>query len=353
MTNVRRHRLTLALLISLLLHLTLIGIPGWRVPTLDDLLRSNASSPLEAHLVVAPPAIAPVSRPIAAPSHPRHPPRQRAEKAPRVIGMSQGVDALPTVADPSPAVQQPAAEAPSVPVQEAPPDTAVPAIPPAPKLPSRGSIRFSVSKGEQGFIIGQSLHRWSHDGKVYTLNSITETTGIAAVFRPVRVVQTSEGEVGMDGLRPRVFRTEKDGVAGDSASFDWTEMKLVLTGGPQHEVRLMTGAQDMLSMFYQLSALFPWVPNEVSEIMIATGRKFERYAFKVLGEEKLPTKFGELRVLHLRTDGEGGEAIDIWACLDLQNLPVKIRYTDRQGETFNQNAEDIDYEGMPSTFKGH
>jgi hypothetical protein len=207
-----------------------------------------------------------------------------------------------------------------------------------------------VSRGDQSFVIGQSLHRWSHDGKAYTLNSVTETTGIAAMIRPARVMQSSEGEVGLDGMRPRVFRTEKNGVAGDTANFDWTEMTISLSGGAQREVKLRAGAQDMLSLFYQLSALYPWVPREINEIMIATGRKFERYTFKVQGEETLPTKFGELRVLHLRTDGDGGEAIDIWAGLDLQNLPVKIRYTDRQGETFDQNAEDIDYEGMPVSF---
>jgi len=344
MTYWRQHRLKLALLISLLLHLTLIGAPGWRVPTLDDLLRSNASPPLEAHLVSVPTIPAPAPRP----AKPLTPPIPHRTVAPGVIVMPHGEP----VASP-PVAQQDSVEAQPAPVEVAPSDTAASSAPPAPKLPRRGSIRFVVSRGDQGFVIGQSLHRWSHDGKAYTLNNVTETTGIAAMIRPARVVQTSEGEVGLDGLRPREFRTEKNGIAGDTASFDWTQMKLILSGGAQHEVRLVIGAQDMLSMFYQLSALYPWVPNEVSEIMIATGRKFERYVFKVLGEEKLPTKFGELRALHLRTEGDGGEAIDIWVGLELQGLPVKIRYADRQGETFDQNAEDIEYEGMPKSFMSH
>lgn len=334
----RRH-LTWALLASLLLHVSLLGTPdwlGWRAPTLDDPLQPE-SPQLDAHLV-APPirkiAVPPVRR--AAPER-----RQRAPaSAPDNAAPVRVAEAPPVLAE------TPQAGPPEL---VAVPPVVPPAAPPELALPRRGSIRFVVSRGEQGFAVGQSVHRWRHDEKSYTLSSVTETTGIAAVFRPVQVKQASEGEVAADGLRPGVFRTEKNGVVGDVAAFDWSGMRLTLSpgGGSQRVVPLLTGAQDMLSMFYQFSTVFPRSPQAQNEIMVATGRKFERYAFAVLGEETLAIKQGAMRALHLRT-ADGVEAIDIWMGLDLHGLPLKIRYTDREGESFVQLADEIEFEGMPS-----
>ena len=206
-------------------------------------------------------------------------------------------------------------------------------------MPHRGLIRFAVSRGDQGFVIGQAVHRWSHDGKTYMLNSVTETTGIAALFRAARVVQTSEGEITVAGLRPRQYRTERNGVAGEAAGFDWQAQKLTYSGA--REAPLLPGAQDILSLFYQLGQQ---LPIENSEVMIATGKKFEPYAFVVLGEEQLAMRFGEQRTLHLKSVGEGREATEIWLGMELRGLPLKVRYTDRNGESFVQLAEQLEFD---------
>lgn len=342
MTCLRRQRLTQALLISLLLHLSVVVAPGWYLPTLDDGLSSEAPSQLEAHLT-------PVRRaatPSVQPAPPRAPRRSLVPVALMPVESAAAVAAAPLVPVDAPRIEAPPMPTPLL--QDEPPRPPEAAAQPETALPRRGSIRFAISRGDQGFVVGQSLHRWSHDGKSYTLNSVTETTGIAAVFRPAKVMQASEGDIGAEGLRPGKFRTEKNGLAGDTASFDWAMMTLALSAGNPREVALKQHAQDMLSMFYQFSAVFPAVPRELGEVMVATGRKFERYAFESLGEEKLATKQTEWRTLHLRA-AAGVEAIDIWFGLDLRGLPAKIRYTDRQGESFVQVAEEIDFEGMPSS----
>lgn len=355
MTSLRQQRLTLALLISLLLHLTVVVAPGWYLPTPDDEPPPPASS-LEAYLTPFP------LRQRAAPSTPAKPPRQKAQhRAPPLppampVPETASIEPPPSVPADLPEVL-PAATEQAVPRLAAPLQQqqareeavertgAAPVSPRESLLPRQGLIRFSISRGDQGFVIGQSVHRWSHDGKWYTLSSITETTGIAALFKPARVMQASEGGIDAAGLHPSEFRTERNGIAGDAASFDWAGMKLKLSAGSQREVALVAGGQDMLSMFYQLGAVFPWVPREPNEIMVATGRKFERYAFEAVGEETLATGQGEMRTLHLRSTA-GVEAIDIWVCLDLHGLPLKIRYTDRQGESFEQVADEIEIDGI-------
>jgi hypothetical protein len=344
MTPWRQQHLRLALLLSLLLHLTLLAAPAWRLPTLDAARDSDAAAQIEAHLSSPTARKTPVPAAPAVPATAKRRPVSTTRPAPVEPAPEQQA-AEPPAPPPVAIAPQPSADA-----REAGPAAPEPAVPAAAEspLPRNGRIRFVITRGDQGFVIGQSLHRWSHDGKTYTLNNVTETTGLAALFRPVQVTQSSVGEISEEGLRPREFRTGKNGIAGDAASFEWTPMRLMLTAGNPREVALRPGAQDMLSMFYQLSARYPSMPREVNEVMVATGRKFERYTFEVLREEMLQTGRGELRTLHLRT-AAGVEAIDIWSGLDLRGLPVKIRYTDRQGESFDQVADEIEFEGMPST----
>jgi hypothetical protein len=74
---------------------------------------------------------------------------------------------------------------------------------------------------------------------------------------------------------------------------------------------------------------------------IATGRKLENYRFEVLGEEAVALPSGERRAMRLRTRS-GNDTIELWIAADMRGLPLKIRFTDRKGEIFDQLAQDID-----------
>lgn len=214
------------------------------------------------------------------------------------------------------------------------------------ELPRRGHIRFSISRDDLDFVVGEAVHTWRREGKSYTLTSVTETTGLAALIKKARVVQTSAGEITADGLKPLEFHTVRNGVAAEAASFDWPAGRLHYSGG--HEVSLSPGAQDVLSVFYQLGRRLPVGPVAV---MVATGKKFERYSFEVLGEERLQLPFGTQRALHLKSAGEGGEATEVWLGLDLRGLPLKIRYTDHKGQSFVQVAQELEFDDNGSARK--
>ncbi|HUY04636.1 MAG TPA: DUF3108 domain-containing protein [Rhodocyclaceae bacterium] len=336
--SMRRSGFALALALSLLLHLALLSSPGWRLPTF------GAAARLQAQLLPRPVQQAP--QPPPQPAVRRQPPRRlpppvrHRARPPALVTAPAPIVAPATIAQPSlsppPEQAAPAAE----PMAAPPPPAIAPEVPPPePQLPRHGRIRFSISRGDQGFVVGQAVHTWHREGKTYALSSVTETTGLAALFRPARVVQESEGEISAEGLKPLEYRTVRNGVAAEAASFDWPGGLLHYSGG--REAPLTPGAQDVLSVFYQLGQRLPVARTEV---MVATGKKFERYTFDVLGEERLPLAFGEQRVLHLKSVGDGGEVTEIWLGLDLRGLPLKIRYTDRSGESFVQIAEKLAFD---------
>ena len=251
---------------------------------------------------------------------------------------------------PRPASARPSAPAAAVAVLSAPepepeiapemPSTApvTPAPPAKPVLPATGTIQFVILKESLGFQVGRAEHRWEfgEDGR-YRLTGITETSGLVSLFKPIRLETESAGRMVAGGLQPETYRTLKNGKdAGESADFDWStgEVRLARDGSVQPIAR---GTQDILSLNYQLAYLGGLAEGSV--IGVVTGRKYERYAVDSLGEEEIETPAGRFRTLHLRAMTD--KTTEVWIALDRQHLPVRIRFTDKKGESFEQVATEI------------
>jgi len=318
--------LALALLASALIHVAALVSPGWTLPGVNE-----AEAPLTLGAVLLPPPSRQEAAPAARPA-----PKPAADK-PRPHAATAATAAVaPVAAAPVPVPEVPVFEPPPAVFASAPAAAApAPLLPPPGALPLKGRLRYSITRGEGGFVIGQSVHTWEHDGLAYSLQSVTETTGLAAVFRPARVVQTSRGEVTAEGLKPHQFRHERVGGL-DTANFDWTRRIVAYAG---REEAVAAGAQDMLSMYYQLVLLAP--KSGVLDLAIATGRRLETYHFEILGEEAVALPSGERLATHLRTRS-GSDSIELWIAAEKRGLPLKIRFTDRKGEIFDQLADDTD-----------
>ena len=181
--------------------------------------------------------------------------------------------------------------------------------------------------------IGMAEHRWkfSADGS-YRLQSRIETSGLAALFKPLRQEHESRGQMGPTGLQPIHFSVLRNGQPrGEDADFDWQAGEVLLErDGSRHPLR--PGSQDVLSLNYQLAYLSRL--EEGIRIGVVTGKKYEHYALDALGEEDIDTPADRFRTLHLRAAGE--TLTEIWLALDHQRLPVKIRFTDKKGDSYSQ-----------------
>ncbi len=327
-------RLLAALAFSLLLHMLVVSSPGWRLPFTEE---AGTSVTLEAHLALKPSAIA-VPQPAPRPS-PRPAARQPRPALPAVEAPAPPEAAVPEARQPAAVQPEPALDPPAVASSPA-------AAPVELPWPRQGRIRFAVTRGEgeQTTLVGQSTHTWQHDDANYILQTLTETVGLAAVFRPAKVVQTSEGTLGTEGIAPREFRVERMGRAAERARFDRGAMRVTLYSGEQvrRELPLAAGSQDVLSQIYQIGL----TRTARIELMIATGKSYGRHVFETVGEEGLATRFGELRTWHLRASSLRDEqAMELWLATEYRNLPVRIRYIDRKGEVFEQNAVELVVDG--------
>ncbi len=332
-------RLLAALGFSLLLHAAVVSSPGWHLPSFFN--EPEVGGVLEAHITHMTHSV-PEPAPVLQPSPVG---KKRAEPKPGVKKLRPPPPAPVQNLSPEPAT-------PETVNAEAPTPTAVAvAAPLESSWPHQGRIRFVIMRGEgeQGMQVGQSTHTWQHDGTHYTLQAVTETTGLVALFRSVRIVQTSEGTLSAEGLVPQSFSVERNGKQAEQARFDWADGKVMLQPrkGEGREVPLVAGAQDILSQIYQIG-----LAGAAARIklMIATGKNYGRYAYEAVGDERIATHFGELRTWHVKTPAlQGEQAMELWLASDYRNLPVRIRFINRKGEVYDQNAVELVADGSALT----
>jgi Protein of unknown function (DUF3108) len=208
----------------------------------------------------------------------------------------------------------------------------------SPVLPATGTIRFAIYKESLNLQVGRAEHRWdfSEDGH-YRLTGVTETSGLVSLFKPIRITTESAGRLAAGGLQPESYRSLKNGKdANENADFDWVAREVHLSRDGSVR-QIAPGTQDILSLNYQLAYMGSLAEGAV--IGVVTGKKYERYEMDSLGEEEIDLPAGRFRTLHLRALTDN--TTEVWIALDHDRLPVKIRFTDKKGDSFVQVATEL------------
>ncbi len=321
-----------ALLLSLLAHLIAAGSSShWWTPPAPEI-----PFPIEAHLLEIAPAPTPASPPAPAHAEPRVEakpaalPMPSAEVAPEAP--PPAAEAMPPAQETKPAtILEPLAPA-SEPVSQSDAAPAVSAPIAASRalrnLPERIALRYSVQSGEDGFTIGQTTYSGRIGDGRYSLVSVTEATGIAALFVSGKIIQTSEGKVTASGLQPEQFWSAKGEKRLPPVRFDWARQRLMLPGGG---VELLPQTQDLMSFPFHLAMLVR-EGDAAWSLPVTNGKKLREYTFQVLGREYLAVTDGRIETLRLQGSRSGEGSLDVWLAPARSWLPVRIRTLDQKGK---------------------
>ncbi len=208
-----------------------------------------------------------------------------------------------------------------------------PAVAVVARLPRKGEITYTLYHGVNRLTVGRTVQSWEIHDDNYRLLSISETSGLAALFSRQRLAYESRGKLTARGLQPQYFTVQRvrSGKRQEAvADFDWKSMTATI-GNPQFSVALPVHAQDIVSFMYQLG-LTPLAPGQI-ELPIINGWKLEHYKLEIGSEEQLLTPFGTLRALPVKQVRRSGqESIELWLAPEYRFLPVRIRFFDRRGE---------------------
>jgi hypothetical protein len=312
--TVSRYRvLGLTIMASLLAHLVVLALP--RPPAAEP----ESPPMLSATITEMPPPPALVAKPTLR----KHKPRPAAVTPVLAAQTSESAasSSVPEAASPGEAIS----EAPS-PVTEASPAIAdaaqsLPAV--APTLPPRIELVYRGFLGTQGFFIGDAVYRLEHTDSQYTITTVAQARGLAALFLHGEGRLSSTGTITREGLQPSLYTAERtsDG-RHEVATFDWETGVVLLNDHKTAALEIPT--LDPLTVLWQ----FYFAPPEQDEAQfnVATTRRVYHTRFRKVGMESVQLGFGEVETqIWERTGGDGNLTARVWLAPSLHHVMVKMR----------------------------
>lgn len=149
-------------------------------------------------------------------------------------------------------------------------------------------------------------------------------------------VQSSQGQIAPEGLAPRRFG---DKVRSEQAAHFQRDKGLITYSANTPDAPLLTGTQDRLSVFIQISGMLladpqRWGPGTVLNFNTTGARDSEPWAFQVAGMETLKMPIGTLEALRLvrQEQKQYDQRVELWMSPSLEHLPVRIRITQTSGD---------------------
>jgi hypothetical protein len=202
-------------------------------------------------------------------------------------------------------------------------------------VPPPARLKYAIKGEVKGFPyqVNGDL-RWAQDGKTY--DARMEISHFLLGSR----VQTSTGQLTRFGLEPTRFG---DKVRSEvAAHFDYDKNKVTFSANTP-DAPLLAGAQDQLSVFMQLAAMFGSDPKGFPQgstlpFQAVGPRSADSWVFTVGAMEKLQMPGGDISAVRLWRDpsGEYDAKTEIWLAPDVGYLPVRIRLTQPNGDFVDQ-----------------
>ncbi len=281
----------------------------------------------------APPATTPARRPVAA---------QAAAAADTPASPEAAADAAAAAATAPRPQTEPEAAAPP---PEAPATlAATPAheAAAAPQLPGSVRLRYELSGQARG--LGYSAEgqlQWQQDGQRYEARML-----ISGFLLLNARSMSSVGELGPQGVAPRRFA---DRSRGEQATHFQPEKGRILFSSNAPEAAWQPGAQDRLSLFFQLAGLLAAEPARFTDgtqlrLLVAGTREADTWTFAVTGRPTLELPVGRQATVALRREPrrEHDQTIEIWLAPALGYLPARIRITQGNGDVVDQKLAAVE-----------
>ena len=188
------------------------------------------------------------------------------------------------------------------------------------RLPPSLTLHYQVRRGS---LRGTGQIRWTAAGDHYRLALEAQVAGLTLLM------QTSEGDVGPDGLAPLRFLDRRARRSAQAANFRREDGRVTFSGSGV-EWPLLAGSQDRLSWMIQLAGIAAAEPGLLVDggriTMVVIGARGDAgiWAFHCVGRETIDTGRGSVRAVKLVRAGRSAydTSAEIWLDPEQSYLPV-------------------------------
>lgn len=199
-------------------------------------------------------------------------------------------------------------------------------------VPASLKLQYDVSSNKFPFRLNAELG-WQQDGANYDARLSFGAFGL-------RRVQTSRGQITVDGLAPLRF---SDKYRSELAAHFVREKGQVTFSANTPDAPLLAGAQDRLSVVLQLAAMVAGDPERFPSastitLQIIGPRDADIWLFTVEEDETLTLPGGPqaTRKLVRNPRREFDQKVELWLAPALGYLPARIRITEANGDYIDQ-----------------
>ena len=212
------------------------------------------------------------------------------------------------------------------------------------ELPPSADLSYRLAARQKGFSIsGDATVSWRASEAKYSVVSSARAQLLGKILD-----SRSEGVVDAYGLAPVQFREKRFRKEETSARFERAARTLTFSD-PQERYTLTGGEQDRASIQWQLASIArgapdKFVPGSEWKFFVAGRRDAAVWTFKVVKREQVKTGIGTLAAVHVvkapPADSKE-QRVDIWFAPGQEWYPVKLRFSDADGEVVEQTLDKI------------
>jgi len=206
-------------------------------------------------------------------------------------------------------------------------------------LPPAADLSYTITARQKGFTLnGEATVSWRTGEGKYSVTSETRASILGKILN-----NKSEGAIDSFGLAPAIFHEKRFRKDPSTATFDRAARILSFEGDKQ-TYPLLGGEQDRASAQWQLAAVARGAPEKFTpgsewKFFVAGRRDADAWVFKVVRREKLATGLGMIDTVHLvkapPSDAKG-QHLDLWLAPGHEWYPVKLRFSEGDGEYVEQ-----------------
>jgi hypothetical protein len=211
-------------------------------------------------------------------------------------------------------------------------------------LPPSADLNYTIKARQHGLALnGDATFTWrTADGKYSVL-----LEAHVPIFGKL-VENRSEGAVDDYGLAPVTFYEKRFRKDPTTTTFK-RDVKVINFTESDESYPLKGGEQDRVSAEWQLLAVArgapeKFVPGSEWAFFVAGRRDAEPWIFKVANVENVQTGQGNVSAVHLvkapPPDAQG-QQVDIWLAPSLEWYPVRVRFSDNDGDYVEQTLDKI------------
>ena len=211
-------------------------------------------------------------------------------------------------------------------------------------VPPSADLAYKIDARQKGISLGgEALVSWRAGDGRFSASNLMKAQILGKILE-----NRSEGRIDEFGLAPSRFHEKRFRKDPTTANFD-RAAQLISFENDKSTYPILGGEQDRGSAQWQLAAVAraqpdKFVPGSEWKFFVVGRRDAEVWSFRVVNHEVIKTGIGSLTAVHFAkapSADQKGQHIDVWLAPTQEWYPVKIRFSDEDGEFVEQTIQSI------------